>query len=213
MPLLAMRVELPDEPNSLARIAGTLGTLGANIVDIEVHELEGSLVVDEVLIDAPEDASPDAIRQGLLEAGATDVVAVSTDRRQMDAVVRCLDGVASMLAEPDDESLVAAVASVVVVDEAAITPIAELDHLDTGGARLRWGIPVTQRLIVGDFGHWVLALPRTSRAPVPTDALVVSRAGLRFSATEVARLRALVRVHSYMSGRVVPDHYELPLSS
>jgi hypothetical protein len=48
---LAMRVELPDEPYTLGRLATALGLLGANIIDIDidididVHELDGANVV------------------------------------------------------------------------------------------------------------------------------------------------------------------------
>lgn len=45
--------------------------------------------------------------------------------------------------------------------------------------------------------EWVLAVPRVDRTPTPFDALVVRRS-LRFSATEVARLRALLLLHAYL---------------
>jgi hypothetical protein len=43
----------------------------------------------------------------------------------------------------------------------------------------------------------VLAVPRVERTPTPYDALVVRRT-MRFSATEVARLRALLLLHAHL---------------
>jgi hypothetical protein len=45
-------------------------------------------------------------------------------------------------------------------------------------------------------------VPRVDRTPTPYDALVVRRS-VRFSATEVARLRSLLLLHSHLVA--VPD--------
>jgi hypothetical protein len=79
-------------------------------------------------------------------------------------------------------------------------PISELDHLDVDGFRLSGGIPIAYRQGEGDHGRWILVLPRPEAAPASFEALVVERGGMRFSATEVARLRALLRVHAELAG-------------
>src|SRR4051794_40372296 len=90
MPLMALRVELPDIPNALAAVAGALGEHDTNIVGIEVHELEGERVIDEIVVDVPEDASIVAVRDELLRAGALSVtsVPVPVEHQRTDAIVR-----------------------------------------------------------------------------------------------------------------------------
>lgn len=190
---MAMRIELPDEPNTLARIATALGSLGANILHIDVHELDGADVVDEIVIAGPESLTPGAVRTALLDAGARTVVSVPIVHRQMDALVRALTALVSFVRDATDVALLDIVPSVVLVESAAIERIDDLDDIDPGGRQLRWGTPAARS--VG--ASWVLAVPRVERTPTPFDALVVRRT-TRFSATEVARLRALLLLHSHL---------------
>lgn len=190
---MAMRIELPDEPNTLARIATALGSLGANILHIDVHELDGADVVDEIVIAGPESLTPGAVRTALLDAGARTVVSVPIVHRQMDALVRALTALVSFVRDATDAALLDIVPSVVLVESAAIERIDDLDDIDPGGRQLRWGTPAARS--VG--ASWVLAVPRVERTPTPFDALVVRRT-TRFSATEVARLRALLLLHSHL---------------
>ena len=190
---MAMRIELPDEPNTLARIATALGSLGANILHIDVHELDGADVVDEIVIAGPESLTPGAVRTALLDAGARTVVSVPIVHRQMDALVRALTALVSFVRDATDAALLDIVPSVVLVESAAIERIDDLDDIDPGGRQLRWGTPAARS--VG--ASWVLVVPRVERTPTPFDALVVRRT-TRFSATEVARLRALLLLHSHL---------------
>ena len=196
MPLeakMAMRVELPDEPNTLGRIAGALGGLGANILHIDVHELDGNDVVDEIVIAGPASLSPADVRAALLDAGARTVVSVPIVHRQMDALVRTLSALVTFVRDPRDDALLAMIPSIVSVEAVAIERIDDLDEVDPSGRQLRWGTPAARS--VG--GQWVLAVPRVERTPTPFDALVVRRR-IRFSATEVARLRALLLLHAHL---------------
>ena len=186
-----MRVELPDQPNTLGRIATALGGLGANILDIDVHELDGADVVDEIVIAGPPSLSPADVRAALLAAGARTVVSVPIVHRQMDALVRALTALVAFVRDSSDASLTAVVPSVVPVESAAIERIADLDAVDPGGHQLRSGTPAAR----ATGGAWVLAVPRTGQRSPSEDALVVRRA-IRFSATEVARLRALLLLHA-----------------
>ena len=190
---MAVRVELPDEPYTLGRIATALGGLGANILHIDVHELDGADVIDEIVVAGPESLSPAAVRTALLEAGARTVVSVPIVHRQMDALVRALTSLVTFVREGDDDALLAVVPSMVPVQSAAIERIDDLDAIDPSGRQLRWGTPAARSV----DGSWVLAVPRVERTPTPYDALVVRRA-IRFSATEVARLRALLLLHAHL---------------
>ena len=41
-----LRVELPDRPGALSRVAGIIGECGGNVVSVDVQEVEGTLAVD-----------------------------------------------------------------------------------------------------------------------------------------------------------------------
>jgi hypothetical protein len=191
---MALRVELPDEPYTLARIATALGALDANILDIDVHELDGSSVVDEIVVAGPESLTPAEVRVALLGAGATAVVSVPLVHRQMDALVRALTSLLTFVHDTGDDALLSVVPSVVPVESATIERIDDLDDIDPSGRQLRWGTPAARAV----ERTWVLAVPRMDRTPTPFDALVLRR-GIRFSATEVARLRALLLLHGHLA--------------
>lgn len=61
MPYL-LRVELPDVPGSLGRVAGALGAVGADIQALEIvgHPADGR-VVDDILLELPGNTLPDSV--------------------------------------------------------------------------------------------------------------------------------------------------------
>jgi len=195
-----MRVELVDAPNAMAHIAAALGAAEVNIVDIDVHELDGSHVCDELVLDMPEAMSPGDLRVVLMGAGALSVLSVPFDQRRMDAVVRCLDAILATLHADAEDQLAAVVCGLVPVDELEIRKIDELGGLDPDGGRLRSGTPVARRVDIDGRPRWVLALPITDGEPAES-AVLVARVGLRFSATEIARLRSVLRLHQHL-GRI-----------
>ena len=60
MPYL-MRVELPDVPGSLGRVASTIGEAGGDIEAIEIVEKHDGFAVDDVLLEIPPGTMPDSI--------------------------------------------------------------------------------------------------------------------------------------------------------
>ena len=48
-----MRIAIGDRPGSLARIAEALGSVGANIVELDVLERSVSTAVDQIVVEAP----------------------------------------------------------------------------------------------------------------------------------------------------------------
>src|SRR3954452_21315453 len=60
MPFL-LRVELPDVPGSLGRLAGAIGEAGGDIGAIEIVEKRDGLAVDDVLLETAPGAMPDSI--------------------------------------------------------------------------------------------------------------------------------------------------------
>ncbi|MCF6378217.1 ACT domain-containing protein [Nocardioides KLBMP 9356] len=60
MPYL-MRVELPDVPGSLGRVASAIGEAGGDIDAIEIVEKRDGYAVDDVLLEIPHGTMPDSI--------------------------------------------------------------------------------------------------------------------------------------------------------
>jgi len=60
MPYL-LRVELPDVPGSLGRVASAIGMAGGDIEAIEIVEKRGGKAVDDVLLETAPNAMPDSI--------------------------------------------------------------------------------------------------------------------------------------------------------
>ncbi len=60
MPFL-MRVELPDVPGSLGRVAAAVGEAGADIEAIEIVERRNGLAVDDVLLEVAPGTMPDSV--------------------------------------------------------------------------------------------------------------------------------------------------------
>jgi hypothetical protein len=60
MPYL-MRVELPDVPGSLGRVASAIGEAGGDIEAIEIVEKRDGFAVDDVLLEIPAATMPDSI--------------------------------------------------------------------------------------------------------------------------------------------------------
>ncbi len=60
MPYL-MRVELPDVPGSLGRVASAIGEAGGDIEAIEIVEKRDSFAVDDVLLEIPPGTMPDSV--------------------------------------------------------------------------------------------------------------------------------------------------------
>jgi hypothetical protein len=56
-----IRVELEDRPGSLGALAVALGTVGADIVSLEVVERGTGYAVDDIVVDLPSDRLPDSL--------------------------------------------------------------------------------------------------------------------------------------------------------
>jgi hypothetical protein len=60
--MLLLRVEIPDVPGSLGRLASAIGTAGGDIEAIEIVEKRyDGMAVDDVLLDTMDGAMPDSI--------------------------------------------------------------------------------------------------------------------------------------------------------
>ncbi|MEY2591539.1 MAG: glutamate---cysteine ligase / carboxylate-amine ligase [Acidimicrobiaceae bacterium] len=191
-----LRVELADEPNSLARVAGALGRLQANIVDIDIQEVDGS-VVDQIVVEAPMTATVDTIRRAVVAAGARRVDArPMPDDFDRDIGVRALDAASTLIQTDDAQRVTDVVSDVIPADRATFEPITTLVVADTDKTRLALGMAVVTSHVAPTGDSFTAIVPRMGRGRVVFDALVVTRTTAPFSVTEVARLRALLRFNA-----------------
>ncbi|UGQ09725.1 ACT domain-containing protein [Yinghuangia sp. ASG 101] len=63
--LFRLRVSLPDRPGSLARITQTLGSAGADVLQMTVLERDTGRAIDEFTVSWPGDRSADDLTEGL----------------------------------------------------------------------------------------------------------------------------------------------------
>lgn len=77
MTVYALRVWLPDRPGALGQVASRIGAVRGDVVGIEILERGPSQVIDEVLVELPDDGIVDLL---LAEISQVDGVAVEDVR-------------------------------------------------------------------------------------------------------------------------------------
>ncbi len=56
-----LRVQLPDRPGSLGALALALGSVGADILSLDVVERGAGFAVDDLVVEVPQGALPDTL--------------------------------------------------------------------------------------------------------------------------------------------------------
>ena len=68
-----IRVHLPDRPGALGAVASRIGSVGGDVISIEILERHDGLVVDELGISLPDDHLIDLLRDEILEVDGASV--------------------------------------------------------------------------------------------------------------------------------------------
>jgi hypothetical protein len=197
-----VRIELPDRPGALAKAAAALATVGANVMSVDIHEIDGERSVDEILVALPDACAPETLGSVLESADAGTLLSVRVDSGIVDPIVRALHWVGFALEADDcDLALAQSLSEICTTDRAWVWSPAESVQLLAGRRAMALGAAVVTRepelpaSVGGEKGvpSWVLA--------VPDDQLNPSRVGfaarataVRFTASEVARAEALMSV-------------------
>lgn len=195
MTMLRVRVEVADTPGALAGIAAALAGLDVDVSAIDVLEVDGSRVVDELLLRLPAGVRAQEVRDVLRMSGA-DVLSFAVDSARSDPVVRALELMRSVLDHPwDADAPGRALATTAYADVGALLDVGVADRFPLARRALEDGVPASapagpdvSPLAVP--GGWVLWVAPQLRDPQQV-AVVGRRLNVRFSATEAARLRAL----------------------
>jgi predicted amino acid-binding ACT domain protein len=212
MPTLhQLRVELEDRPGALARVASVLAEASVNILDIAIHEIDGSTVVDELVVDAPDDWDLAATREQLDAVGVY-LLSSAEVRSREDAVLTTLSWIEDLIstpAEERDEGLARLVARAASATKACVMSAGRARQVGAGRAALDRGTVVVQRTAdlpvqiaaTGESLRWLLAVPDSFTDPEVV-AFATRPLSLRFTSTEVARAAAVARLHRRLRAEV-----------
>lgn len=199
-----LRVELEDKPGGLARVAAVLAEDGVNILDIAIHEIDGATVIDELVVEAPEDWDLVETRVKLDAVGIY-LLSSAEAHRRADPIVTAFDWVEELVAaDPGDrdQTLARIVARAASASRACILPLARARQVGAGRAALERGRPVVARTAdipvqiaqAGESLRWLVAVPDSAADPEVV-AFATRPLSLRFTGTEVARAAAAMRLH------------------
>ncbi|GAB3712707.1 amino acid-binding protein [Amycolatopsis oliviviridis] len=200
-----IRVQLPDTPGTLGAVATALGTVGADILSVDVVERSGGLAIDDLVVEIPSGRLPDALITAAESVDGVEVDAVRPyagvldTHRELELVEEIAAKPASgleILAEGVPRIIRAGWAVVVEYSEAGALRLASSSAApETPITDLPW-LPLERATILDAEEAWV---PETwkelgtelAATPLgkPGKALLVARpGGPNFRAAEVARL-------------------------
>ncbi|WP_033292031.1 amino acid-binding protein [Amycolatopsis jejuensis] len=200
-----IRVQLPDSPGTLGAVATALGTVGADILSVDVVERGGGLAIDDLVVELPSGRLPDALITAAESVEGVEVDAVRPYAGILDTH-RELELVEEIAAQPKDglDLLAEGVPKIIRAGWAVI-----VEHSESGPRRLAsssaapenpvtdlpW-LPLERATVLDGEEDWV---PETwkelgtelAATPLgkPGKAMLVARpGGPNFRAAEVARL-------------------------
>lgn len=206
-----IRVLLPDSPGTLGAVATALGTVGADILSVDVVERGTGVAVDDLVVELPSGRLPDALITAAESVEGVEVDAVRPYAGVLDTH-RELELVEEIAAQPKSglDILAEGVPRIVRAGWAMV-----VEHSETGALRLAsssaapetpitdlpW-LPLERATVLDGEEAWI---PETwkelgtelAATPLgkPGKALLVARpGGPAFRAAEVARLAHLAGI-------------------
>ncbi len=191
MPYL-LRVELPDVPGSLGRVATAIGMAGGDIEAIEIVEKRDGVAVDDVLLETAPTAMPDSIVSACNALDGVRVVWISRYAAGGNLFLD-LEAVEEISAEPHGalDRLIELLPVTFRADWAARVSKTDGVVHATGAAPgdLDW-LPVERAAILDvDDENAVLCAARLNKTEI---VIIGRRGGPEFLDSEVARLAHLV---------------------
>jgi hypothetical protein len=197
-----LRVELPDLPGALAKVATVISDLDGDVVSIDIHELDGHKAVDELVVEVLTELDGRVLAAALEDAGAGTLLSCGPAAARAEPVLDAL-GWAREMAEARETAAVGRVlASACHSSKVWVAPIDEAREVPAGRLALARGAPLVQRShdLPEPLGGrpasptWLLAVP--DGQPQARSIAFLARPGsLRFTASEVARVDALMGLH------------------
>jgi hypothetical protein len=197
-----LRVELPDLPGALAKVATVISDLDGDVVSIDVHELDGHQVVDELVVEVLTDLDGRVLAAALDAAEAGILLSCAPTTARPEPVVEALTWARELVMATDPATLGRILASACPSAKVWVAPIDDARQVAAGRLALARGAPLVQRAhdLPDALGGrpastmWLLAVP-DGQPQTRLIALLARPGSLRFTASEVARVEALVALH------------------
>ncbi|WP_421841118.1 amino acid-binding protein [Mycobacterium sp.] len=216
MPSYLLRIRLADRPGSLGSLAVALGSVGADILSLDVVERNTGEAIDDLVIDLPPGAMPDTLITAAESLTGVRVESVRPHIGLLDAhrelalldhVAAASDKASRLQALVDEAPRVLRVSWCTVLHSSQ----AELHRLagspgapETRADSAPW-LPIERATALDDKADWV---PQALRdlditmvaAPLgdPHTAVVLGRPGPEFRPSEIARLGYLAGIVATM---------------
>ena len=205
-----LRIALPDRPGALGRIGTVVGALGGNVLAIDVQEVDGPAVIDELLVDLPDAVLPADIAAALAHAGAGSLLGAKAGTAAPDQVVGALRWACALTSAGPygvDKELERAVAEVCGCPNVWLADVEQARQIEASRLALARGRPVTHRTsdipmamgMVAAPEVWLLAVPDARIEPARV-ALVARPLPDRFSVSEIERVGALLSLRRLVAG-------------
>jgi hypothetical protein len=172
------------------------------VVSIDIHELDGRRAVDELVVEVLTELDGRVLANALDAADAGALLSCGPAAARPEPVLDAL-GWARDMAEARDAATVGRIlAAACHSSKVWVAPIDDAREVPAGRLALARGAPLVQRShdLPGPLGGrpaspmWLLAVP-DGQPSTRTIAFLVRPASLRFTASEVARVDALMGLH------------------
>lgn len=206
-----LRVQLPDRPGSLGALAVALGSVGADILSLDVVERGTDFAVDDLVVDVPQGALPDTL---ITAAEQIDGVRVDSIRpysgildthrelELIDQVATARDDRLQVLVEGAARVLRVSWATVVGTGpHGTFRVVGSMGAPETQAGEMPW-MPLQKPTVLDPDADWVPAIWKdmdTTLAAAPLGhsgrALLLGRAGgPEFRPSEIARMGYLAGI-------------------
>src|SRR5579859_1221824 len=200
--LVRLRVGLADSPGSLATVATVIARHGGNITAVDVHRSGPETAVDEIVVDFPDDADLNGVREALADSGAATLLSHQSARRA-DPMVQTLRRVIDLLRSPEssaDNELTAAVAELCSSPAVWVSNGDQANRYEAGRFAIeRHGavalrsaeVPQELRPTLPEGEVWLLAVPDLDPGGRGRVVFVARPVDLEFTATEITRIETV----------------------
>jgi hypothetical protein len=210
-----LRVELPDLPGALAKVATVISEHDGDVVSIDIHELDGQQAVDELVVEVLTELDSRALGAALERAGAGILLSCAPTSSRPEPVLDALGWARELAARCDPVTLGHILASACHSAKLWVAPIDDARDVAAGRLALARGVPLVQRShdlpgpLAGraSSAMWLLAVP-DGQPDTRCIAFLARPGSLRFTASEVARVDALMSLYRTLTD--VSAHREHP---